>query len=106
MSVYPIRDDCRFAGGETMKRLYTSAEVYAVLFAKHKDELIPVGSFSDPDGTFQGGPGTCGRMETEYGLKDADYPLIGIATTWAIVNGKAAEKCHCQYWLCVVERDD
>lgn len=85
-------------------KITTSAEVYAVIFARHKDQLVPLSSFSDPDGTFHGGPGDIGRMDTEYGFKSADAPLIGISTTWEILfNGSNfynGERTH-QYWLCL-----
>lgn len=87
-------------------RLYTSAEVYAVIHARHSDDLKPFSSFSDPDGTFNGGAGVLGRMETEYGLKNADYPLIGIKSTWPISQtGKALKRSH-EYWLCVNQKEE
>lgn len=79
----------------------TSAEVWAVLFARHGDELEPISSFSDPTGTFAGGTGDQGRMETCYRLRGADLPLLGVRTTWDIgKNDEQINKRH-QYFLII-----
>lgn len=84
-------------------KVTTSAEVYAVLFARHRDELVPFGSFSDPDGTFNGRDGTEGCMETEYGFAGTPHPIIAIRTTWNISRDEKREtgKRLYQYWLCI-----
>lgn len=86
-------------------KIPTSAEVYAVIWAKHRHQLAPFTSFSDPDGTFMGSPGEQGRMDTEYGIS-GDFPIVGISTTWPIIrnaDGVAREGEKKQsYWLCVV----
>jgi hypothetical protein len=82
-------------------KIPTSAEVYAVIFARHNSDLIPFGSFSDPTGTFHGGPGDTGRMDTEYGFKSCATPIIGISTTWPIAEDGKEGKRQSRYWLCV-----
>lgn len=51
----------------------TSAEVWAVLRARHGRVLKVFSTFSDPE---------CGCMETTFSLPSAGYPLIGARTTW------------------------
>lgn len=62
----------------------TSAEVWAVIRARHGKTLKVFSSFSDPSGERGAGPSGQGRMETTYGLPGATYPLIGARTTWTI----------------------
>jgi hypothetical protein len=86
------------------KRIPTSAEVYAVIFARHRHQLKAFASFSDPDGTYQGADGTTGRMDTSWGIDGADCPLLEIRSTWPITrdgNGepKTGER-HNEYWIC------
>ena len=85
----------------------TSAEVWAVIRARHFPQLKVFSSFSDPDGTFQGGPGDKGRMETTYGLEGADYPLIGARTTWTIDREKPYRRMNEQheYFLFIAMKD-
>jgi hypothetical protein len=71
----------------------TSREVWAVLHAAHQN-LKHFGSFSDPTGTFNGGPATEGRMETSYGLPGADLPLIGVSTRWDIDPADTAKRVN------------
>lgn len=80
----------------------TSAEVAAVLRASHP-ELMYFGSFSDPDGRWQGGPGTRGTMETTFGFSMQDFPTLRIRTTWDIGEDERevrGTRKH-EYWLCV-----
>lgn len=65
-------------------RLVTSAEVYAVIMAKHRDQMAAFATFSDPDGTFNGGPGIRGRMDTVWGIAGCDYPILEINPYWDI----------------------
>jgi hypothetical protein len=51
----------------------TSAEVASVIQARHSRELIVYSSYSAPES---------GVMETTYGFKDEDFPVIGYRTTW------------------------
>jgi hypothetical protein len=62
----------------------TSAEVWAVIRARHGDQLHVYSSFSDPSGERGAGPTGQGRMETTYALPGASWPLIGARTTWTI----------------------
>ena len=85
-------------------RVSTSAEVWAVIHARHKD-LIVFSSFSDPDGTFNGGSGETGRMETSYGFKGSDCPLMEYRQTWSNVAGSKKDVSF-QYYLCLPQKDD
>lgn len=80
----------------------TSAEVVAVIRAAHPT-MIPFGSFSDPEGRFEGGPGEEGRMETEYGFRGQDFATFRIKTTWKIAadGAEIAGTKKNEYWLCV-----
>lgn len=69
----------------------TSAEVWAVLRARHSEEMDVFSTFSNPDG---------GVMETTYGLKGSDWPLIGAKTTWRLEPGHYARQDEkTEYWL-------
>lgn len=86
----------------------TSAEVWAVIHARHGGILRVYSSFSDPTGTFNNGPGEVGRMETTYALPSADYPLIGARTTWRINPEKESERIdekHEYFLFCAIARD-
>lgn len=83
-------------------RIPTSAEVYAVIMARHRDEMSCFASFSDPDGTFNGGPGQVGRMDTAWGLRGTDFPILEIKTRWDIdplTMGRRNQTS--EYWLIV-----
>jgi hypothetical protein len=88
-------------------RIATSAEVAAVIRARHDKELAVFASFSDPDGTFNGGAGERGRMETAWGFKGADAPILEARTTWTIdrkQQHKRIEEKH-EYWLCAAKEE-
>jgi hypothetical protein len=84
-------------------QITTSAEVWAVIKARHGRDLKVFESFSDPDGTFNGGPGEIGNMVTAYGFDGASDPIIKAQTLWRI----DPEKPHLRideehrYWLCI-----
>lgn len=101
---HPTAETVRF---HDMPAFVTSAEVWAVLKARHGDVLKCFSSFSDPTGTFNGGPGLEGRMETTYCLPGADYPLIGARTTWKINPEKEYERVDTQhtYYLFVAIKE-
>lgn len=88
-------------------RIPTSPEVYAVLRARHGDQMRVYASFSDPDGTFNGGPGEVGRMDTIWSIDGCDFPILEVKTTWDIdferphhrVNPKSA------YWLLIGRKE-
>lgn len=86
------------------KRITTSAEVWAVTHARHREDLGVYSSYSAPEGTASGFE--MGRMETAYALKGADYPLIEARTTWRIEPGsyKRHDEQH-EYWLCIPLKD-
>ena len=82
----------------------TSPEVWAVIFARHKEDLEVTSTFSDPSGTFMGGPGEVGRMETCYHLRGADFPLLGARTTWDI-GEKPHDKRRHQYFIFIARNE-
>lgn len=92
---------------EGFDRIPTSAEVYAVLMARHKDQMRCYGSFSDPDGTFNGGPGERGRMHTMWALDGTDFPILEIRTEWDIDPEKPSARHNetSKYWLIVGNRE-
>ena len=53
----------------------TSPEVAAVIRARHHDDLAVYSSYSSPKR---------GVMETCYGIKGEDIPLLGFVTTWDV----------------------
>lgn len=78
----------------------TSAEVFAVIMARHHHELKVFSSYSAPDGD-QFGNSEKGKMFTSYGFEDADYPILEAETTWGISwSGKRENETH-RYWLCI-----
>lgn len=89
------------------RKVPTSAEVWAVIRARHKD-LKPFSSYSAPDGDQFGNPSQAVMM-TEYGLPNAPCALIGARTTWDVPR---PGMCQCdrpneatEYWLCVPVED-
>jgi hypothetical protein len=90
-----------------VKYIPTSAEVIACIRIKHKDDLTVFSSFSDPDGTWQGGAGETGRMITEYCFKFQSIPLFKMETTWEIGDTSWDRKNEkTEYWLCVAEKEE
>lgn len=87
--------------------LETSAEVWAVIHARHGGgDLKVFSSFSDPSGTAVGGDGIHGRMETAYGIDGADYPLIGARTTWDIGEDNERKNKRTEYFLFAIEKPE
>lgn len=89
-------------------RLTTSAEVYAVIMAKHRDQMAAFATFSDPDGTFNGGPGVVGRMDTVWGIAGCDYPILEIQTRWDIdptQPHKRVDQTH-SYFLLMAKKEN
>jgi hypothetical protein len=89
-------------------QISTSAEVWAVIKARHGKALVVFESFSDPDGTFNGGAGECGRMVTAYGFNSAREPIIKAQTRWKIDPENPhnrIDETH-DYWLCVAQRGE
>ena len=80
------------------RKVYTSAEVYAVIMARHP-EMTVFGSYSAPDGDHFGDPSRA-KMFTEWGFYDSDIPTVGVETTWDAGNGSKREHLKSEYWLC------
>jgi hypothetical protein len=88
------------------KRASTSAEVWAVIRARHP-EMRVFSTYSAPDGDQFGDPNK-GKMFTSYGFEHGDYPVIEAQTTWDIdpvTRRKRVNERH-EYWLCLPERDE
>jgi hypothetical protein len=85
----------------------TTREVWAVIRASHAEQIAVFASFSDPTGTFNGGPGEEGCMETGYGIRGTDYPILWARTTWRIEPDSHArhDERH-EYWLCIAKAGD
>lgn len=88
------------------KRVQTSAEVWAVIRARHP-ELIVFGSYSAPDGDHFGDPSK-GKMFTSYGFEHSDCPVIEAQTTWDIDPESPHKRNNQQheYWLCFAVMED
>lgn len=88
------------------KRVPTSAEVWAVIRARHP-EMRVFGSYSAPDGDQFGDPSK-GKMFTSYGFEHGDFPVMEAQTTWDIdpeAPHKRPNERH-EYWLCLPVRED
>ena len=81
------------------RKVYTSAEVYAVIRARHSHEMSVFGTISQPDGDPFGDPDDC-CMVTEWGIKGHDTPLIGIETRWIKSHDGKHSDGKSTYWLC------
>jgi hypothetical protein len=92
---------------EDFERIPTSPEVYAVIMARHREHMTCYGSFSDPDGTFNGGPGERGRMVTTWAIAGCDFPILEIRTSWDIDHEKPHKRINekHEHWLCVGKRE-
>ena len=80
------------------RKAFTSAEVYAVIRAKHGD-MVVFSSYSNPTGN--DGMTTKSQMHTEWGFAGDDIPVIGIATYWDAGDGTERKNVTSEYWLCV-----
>lgn len=87
-------------------RTETSAEVWAVIKARHP-EMRVFSTFSAPDGDPNGNP-MQGKMFTSYGFRQGDYPVIEAETTWDIVCDENRTRTNMQhkYWLCIPMQDN
>ena len=93
------------------KRIATSAEVWAVIRARHP-EMVVFGSYSAPEGDEFGDPSQ-GRMFTSYGFESGDFPVVEAQTTWDVspedINSESKYKRinekH-KYWLCLPKKDE
>jgi hypothetical protein len=87
-------------------RVATSAEVWAVIRARHP-EMKVFGSYSASDGDQFGDP-TKGKMFTSFGFDQSDYPVMEAQTTWDIdkeCSYKRNNEKH-EYWLCLPRREE
>jgi len=87
-------------------KIKTSAEVWAVIHARHNKDLTVFESYSAPDGGEN--RSDKGVMYTGYGLKGADYPLMAAETTWDIDNERSYKRHNekHEYWLFVNEKEE
>lgn len=87
------------------QRISTSAEVWQAIRKQHP-EMVVFGSFSAPEGNPYGNPEES-VMQTSYGFKHCDYPVIMARTTWrfdpSIPNDRKDEK-H-EFWLCCANKE-
>lgn len=83
------------------KRVATSAEVWAVIRARHP-EMVVFRSYSAPDGDRFGDPSK-GKMFTSYGFQRGECPVMEAQTTWDIDQDAPHKRTNEQheYWLCV-----
>ena len=83
-------------------KIQTTAEVWAVIRARHHEQLEVFASASFPDGHPMHGPSDC-SMYTLYGFKGADFPFMGAETTWTKNQEKPSERIdeEHEYWLCL-----
>ncbi len=92
----------------TYKKIKTTPEVWAVIRASHP-ELTVFSSFSDPEGGSEYGDGTP-RMETAYGFRGGDFPIIEAKTTWEYAKDEEKPRVRKnekhEYWLCLPIKED
>ena len=84
----------------------TSAEVWAVIKARHSDKLRVFGSWSDPNGDLYSG-GRQGAMFTSYGFEGAHWPIMEAETKWDIDPEHPHKRMNekTQYWLCLPDKE-
>lgn len=84
------------------KRIPTSPEVFAVIWAKHGDALRVFSSYSNPTG--RDGLSDQPQMLTEWGFKDEDFPIVGLRRVWDL-GEKEHERINerAEHWLCIGE---
>jgi hypothetical protein len=88
------------------KLVPTTVDVWRALRIAHPD-MVVFESYSDPDGHHSGG-GYTGRMETSFGFRQGDYPIIKAETKWEINPENPSDRINetHEYWLCLPVRDD
>jgi hypothetical protein len=87
------------------KKIETSAEVWAVIHARHNLQVF--GSFSAPGGSPWGDPDQA-EMQTSYCFHGSDWPLLEARTTWRIDRSDPVKRYDekREYWLCYPIEDD
>ena len=92
------------------KRIPIKGSTYSAILDNLLPELSVYSSISDPDGRAFGGGGYEGRMETTWGFKNFNAPILEAKTTWDIepieicdvfTTRRANEKSL--YWLHINE---
>lgn len=76
----------------------TSREVWAVIHARHRDDLAVFSTISQPHGSWGSDQAL---MMTQYGFMGSAIPLLEARTTWTINPAKPHERkdeTH-EYWL-------
>ncbi len=89
------------------KWVETTAQVWLAIKAAHSDQLAVFSSYSNPTGDCPLGGGTP-TMETAYGFRDADAPIMRAETTWDKPEDgsyKRENEKH-RYWLCIVKESE
>lgn len=81
-----------FIGLHGYRAVETSPEVYFVIQARHADQMGVFSSFSAPDGNHELGVYN-GRMETTWGIRGTDYPIIGAKKEWDL-EWNQNKKCN------------
>lgn len=74
----------------------TSAEVYAVLRARHGKDMSVYSSFSDPTGTGYDFSTGSPEMVTEWGFKKSDDPLLKIIQ---VKQNEYQKEWDCKYFI-------
>jgi hypothetical protein len=83
----------------------TSSGVFDAIQSCHPDMKV-FSSMSDPKGTAFGGSGELSVMETTWGLPGADFPLVGMRSTWNLNSeGDRHGNGEHQFWLIVAKRE-
>lgn len=91
------------------RKIETSREVYAIIWATHGQDLRAFGGFTDIDGSSPFSNGSP-RIETSWHLPNCDFPIVEIITTWdneigpGRMSGKRINERH-QYFLCVANKE-
>lgn len=90
--------------GIAYTRVPTTLDTYRLIYGNHHEDLVTWSTFSDPEGE-HGQP----RMDTEWGFKGADAPLIGIRTTWSRLDENSrriGEKHECWIYRVTYESEE
>lgn len=90
-----------------MKWEKTTREVYSTIYTTHARSLVPFVTISHPNGDPFGNLDQA-RMYTEWGFRDADYPIMASNETWEIDRALPNQRNEwdCTYWLCVPEKEE
>ncbi len=81
----------------------TSAEVYAVIFAKHRKQLKPHASFTDSTGNGYHFSSGHPEVMTEWGFENADFPLLKIIQT---KDKEEDKEWDVQYFISINQKEN